>query len=233
MDEHGHIIDEVSALRAIFSGGSRPPEPMQDGGLLRMYPPGASPRVGSFRGDGLDIDSHWHFHDMHQLVYAFEGTIVVESARGRHLVPPQLAAWIPAGEKHRLSVHRVKSASIFFPAGMVHSPDDRVRTIMVRPLMREMVNEAMRWRLRDPPSMLGERFYSAMAGLCEEWILAEADLMLPVVNGARLQSALDYTTGQMDAQLSDVCAHAGLTPRTLRRHLRQETGLTWDMFRQR
>jgi AraC-like DNA-binding protein len=233
MDENRLIIDEVSALRAIFSAGARPPDPMQDGALLRMYPPGSDPRVGSFRADGLDIDSHWHFHDMHQLVYAFEGAIVVESARGRHLVPPQLAAWIPAGEQHRLSVHQVKSASIFFPVSMVRSPDDRVRTIMVRPLMREMVNEAMRWRLRDAPSKLGERFYDAMAGLCEEWILEEADLMLPVVNSARLQSALDYTAGQIDAQLSDVCAHAGLSPRTLRRHLRQETGLSWDMFRQR
>lgn len=224
---------DVTRLREFLGDNTEKSSLPRDGTLLRMYPGDGPPRVGSVLSDELDMDSHWHFHDMHQLVHAFEQSIVVESERGRHLVPPQLAAWIPAGTMHRLSLRRVRSGSIFFPTDMIHAPDDRIRTIVATPLMREMLREAMRWRLGDPASELGERFFAAMAGLCEEWLLAETSLFLPTVEDPTTQRALDYTAGHIDAYLTEVCAHSGLTARTLRRRLKKATGLTWEGFRQR
>jgi len=92
--------------------------------LLPVYARGATPRPGAVYRDGLDVDLHWHFHEMHKLLYAFEGAIEVESTRGRNVIPRQLAAWIPAGVPHCTSIHGIRWVSVFFPAGML---EDRER----------------------------------------------------------------------------------------------------------
>lgn len=191
------------------------------------------PRAGAMRSDCVDRDSHWHFHDMHQLIHAFEEAIVVESVAGRHLVPPQLVAWIPAGMLHRVSLHRVRSGSVFLPDTMIADPGDRIRTLLVSPLMREMLREAMRWPLEGDTNPLRESYFATMAGLCQEWIGEEADLFLPTSRDPRVQRALDYTASRMEAKLPEVCAEAGLSERTLRRRLKAETGMTWEACRQR
>lgn len=206
---------------------------LPDGSLLRMYPPGGTPRAGALRSDCVDHDSHWHFHDMHQLICAFEDAVVVESKAGTHLVPPQLAAWIPAGLLHRVSLHRVRSGSVFFPEDMLRHPGSRVRTLLVSPLMREMLREAMRWPLETPPCALRESYFATMAGLCQEWIANEANLLLPTSRDARIQKALDFTVGHAAARVSEVCVAVGLSERTLRRRLKAETGMTWEAWRQR
>lgn len=205
----------------------------EDGTLLPMYPAGAQPRAGSLRSDTLDMDSHWHFHDMHQLVYAFEGALEAEAGSGRHLIPRQLAAWIPAGIVHRLGMHKVRSGSVFFPADAVADGGNRIRILLVTPLMREMLRESMRWPLQGADSPVRGAFFTAMAELCNEWIEAEADLFLPTCRDPRLQRALDYTSDDTEARLAEICKRAGISERTLRRHLKAETGLTWEAYRQR
>ncbi|HEY0958298.1 MAG TPA: helix-turn-helix transcriptional regulator [Novosphingobium sp.] len=206
---------------------------LPDGSLLRMYPPGGVPCAGALRSDCVDHDSHWHFHDMHQLICAFEEAIVVESKAGTHLVPPQLAGWIPAGLLHRVSLHRVRSGSVFFPENMVRHPGSRARTLLVSPLMREMFREAMRWPLETPTCALRDSYFATMAGLCQEWITDEADLLLPTSRDARIQKALDFTVAHASARVSEVCVAVGLSERTMRRKLKAETGMTWEAWRQR
>lgn len=215
-------------------GGDAPQAPSRfDAEFLQMYAPGAQPRPGSVCSDELDVDSHWHFHDMHQLMFTFEGATAVETERGRHLLPPQIAAWIPAGAPHRTSIHRVRSGSVFFAADMVADPGTRVRTVVVSALMREMMREAMRWPLHAPSSRLRTDFFNTMAGLCREWIEREADLFLPTSQEPRLKRALDFTSSNMTANLSAVSRCAHMSERSLRRHLKAETGMTWEAYRQR
>jgi len=236
MSRHDERLAEFADLQRFLSSdrvASPAIPPPQDGALLRMYPAGQRPRSGALRGDILDVDSHWHFHDMHQLIYAFEGALEIESEAGRHLAPRQLAAWIPAGVLHRVSLHRVRSASVFFTAESVATPGDRIRTVLVAPLMREMMREALRWPLQAPDSPLRGSFFTTMAGLCAEWIEREADLFMPTCREPRLQRALAYTDATPEAKLADVCRHAGLSERSFRRRLKAETGLTWEACRQR
>ena len=56
----------------------------------------------------------WHTHDLHQLLYAFEGIVEVETDGSHHLLPPQQAAWIPAGLPHQTTLRRVRSVAVFF-----------------------------------------------------------------------------------------------------------------------
>jgi AraC-like DNA-binding protein len=116
---------------------------------------------------------------------------------------------------------------------MVDDPDGRIRTVMVSALMREMMRESLRWPLQGPETPLRASFLRTMAGLCGEWIEREADLFLPASEDPRLQRALDLTARQPDARLPAVCAAAGMSERSLRRHLKSETGMTWESFRLR
>ena len=44
-----------------------------------------------------------HAHDEHQLVYAGEGVLSVETDAARWILPAQRAAWVPAGIVHEVA----------------------------------------------------------------------------------------------------------------------------------
>ncbi len=201
--------------------------------LRRMQPADALPRAGSHCSDGMQVDTGWHFHDMHQLLYAFEGAIEVESARGRHLIPRQLAAWIPAGALHRTIIQGERSGSVFFPATMVSAAGEYIRTVLVSTLMREMIREAMRWPINEALHATGATFFNAMATLCSEWIEHDTGLFLPTSGNQQIKRALEYTAQQLTTTLTDVCSHVGMSERSLRRHLNDEIGMTWEAYRRR
>jgi AraC-like DNA-binding protein len=233
------LTDESS--KALTSPGTvwpaasafRPANSPSNASVLTVYAPGITPCAGSVYSHRIDVDLKWHRHDMHQLSCAFEGAVEIESTRGRNLVPRQLAVWIPAGVPHCTRMHCVRWVSVFFPALTVADAEQRVRTVMVSPLMREMMREAMRWPIGAPVDALRTSFFDTMSRLCTEWIAREADLFLPTSSDSRVQRALDYTTQHMELKLADVCDHASMSVRSLRRHLQAEIGMTWEAYRHR
>ena len=200
---------------------------------MHLHLPDMAPRPGSVHRDGMSVDLQWHSHDMHKLLYAFEGAAEVESTRGRNLIPRQLAAWIPAGVPHCTSIHGIRWVAVFFNSEMVDDLERRVRTVMVSPLMREMMREAMRWPIDGPDSPVRTSFFDTMAKLCAEWITREADLVLPTSTDPRVSRALDYTSQRMDLKIAEICSHAGISERSLRRHLKAQIGITWEAYRHR
>jgi len=108
-----------------------------------------------------------------------------------------------------------------------------IRVLLVSALQRELMRESLRWPLHAPDTPLRLSFFQTMALLSREWIESEASLFLPSSSDARLRRALDFTTANSAARLPDVCQHAGMSERSLRRHLKVETGLTWEAYRQR
>ena len=53
--------------------------------------------AGSYLYEGELLVTGWHCHDVHQIEYAIGGVVEVETDSGHYLLPPQQAAWIPAG----------------------------------------------------------------------------------------------------------------------------------------
>ncbi|MGD0395008.1 MAG: AraC family transcriptional regulator, partial [Acidimicrobiales bacterium] len=54
---------------------------------------GGRPRAGTFPYEGNDLVTTWHSHDLHQIEYALQGVVEVETATAHYLLPPQQAAW--------------------------------------------------------------------------------------------------------------------------------------------
>lgn len=205
-----------------------------DVGLSTLVDPAVRPQAGSYLQDQFDIDSPWHHHDMHQLQYAFEGSMELEDDHGRHLLPRSLAGWIPAGTRHRNSLHRIRSASVMIAPELVPNPGNGVAIVRVSPLMREMIAESLRWPLNRALDDTGQAFFTAFARLCGEWIADRAPLTLPSTTDRQLDVALALVRADpAGAQMGDTARAAGLSERSLRRRCQAQLGMGWDEYRRR
>lgn len=202
--------------------------------IVRMRDAGVRPRAGAHDSSAIKLDSGWHLHDLHQLQYAFEGSFEIESRQGHFLIPPQLAAFIPAGLTHRTSLGGRRSGSVFLPPASIKDSGERIRILRVSPLMREMMMEAMRWPIDQPENEMGRAYFKTFALLCREWIENETALHLPTTDDPRLRKAMDHTQAHLaDVRFADVCKVANLSERSLRRRFMNSTGMRWTDYRQR
>src|SRR5215831_7246708 len=102
--------------------------------------------AGSYVYEGQRLVTGWHSHDMHQIEYALGGVVEVETADAHYLLPPQQAAWIPAGLTHQAVMNpAVYTVSVMLDPGLVERPGDRARILAVSLLVREMILYAARW----------------------------------------------------------------------------------------
>ncbi len=209
-------------------------DPDQDVGLSTLVDPALRASAGAVVQDEYDMDSPWHHHDMHQLQYAFEGAMELEDEHGRHLLPRSLAGWVPAGTRHRNSLHRIRSISVLLAPSSVACAGTGVRILHVSPLMREMIAEAARWPLYRQTDATGSAFFTAFACLCGEWIHNQAPLTLPTTTDPTLTRALAYVhRDPAGAVMEEAMRQAGLSERSLRRRCQAEIGMGWDEYRRR
>ncbi len=168
------------------------------------------------------------------MLYAFEGVAQVETETAHHLLPPQQAAWIPAGLPHQTTLRRVRSVAVFFEPAMVTDRSDRVRVLAAIAPIREMIVYAMRWRIDRPSSdPTADAFFAALALLATEWLdAAEAPLRLPTSTTPTVRDVMAYTQAHLGTVTArDVSRATGLSERSLRRQFPTATGISWQQYR--
>jgi AraC-like DNA-binding protein len=195
---------------------------------------GSPVRAGAWPEDADDLVTGWHTHDLHQLLYGFEGVAEVETAGSHHLLPPQQAAWIPAGLPHQTTLRKVRTVAVFFESSMVEDCDHRVRVLSARAPVREMIVYAARWRIdRRVSDATADAFFAALALLTAEWLeTEELALRLPTSSSPVVAAAMEHTQAHL-AEVDEraVCAAVGISERSLRRQFRAETGTSWQDYR--
>lgn len=189
-------------------------------------------RAGTYAFDGVDLDSGWHSHDLHQLEYAVQGSVEVETAGARHLLPPQQAIWIPAGLPHRTTLRRVRTVSVFFGPEMVPGASDRARVLPAAPVVREMILHGARWPVgREASDPTADAFFRALALLVTELIEHELPLWLPTSDDPHVDAAMRHTSAHLASVTVGAVARAvGWSERTLRRRFAEDTGMTWRQY---
>jgi AraC-like DNA-binding protein/quercetin dioxygenase-like cupin family protein len=200
--------------------------------LRRVRPDGSVVRAGTYPYAGTNLVSGWHRHDLHQIEYAVEGVVQVETALARYLLPPQQAVWIPAGLAHNTTLRDVRTVSVFLDPAMVEGVGDRARVLTVEPVFREMILYAARWpidrALGDP---LADTYFDLLAGLVLRWLEAESPFHLPRSDDPVLAAAMAYTDRHLATlTLAEVCAAAAVSERTLRRRFTTGTGMSWRRY---
>src|SRR5450432_1262664 len=92
---------------------------------------------------GVRLDTHMHREA--QLVYAAKGTMQVTTPKGRWLVPPDRAVWLPPRIEHSIDVLAdIEMRTLYFDPVFLLSHAkaaglEREFVVVVRPLLRELV----------------------------------------------------------------------------------------------
>jgi AraC-like DNA-binding protein len=189
--------------------------------------------AGSFTYRGRELVTGWHRHDLHQIEYALEGVVEVETCTGHFLLPPQQAAWIPAGLPHQTTIKTaVTSLSVFFDPSLVPNAGQRARILAVPHLLREMIVYAERWPVHvgeaDPAA---KTFFEALANLVAESLDDEFPLSLPVSRDPIVMHAAAYTREHLcEVTVRDVSSAVGISERTLRRRMEAELAMSWREY---
>ena len=177
-----------------------------------------------------------HEHEEGQLTFAASGMVQVHTDRGMWLVPPQLAAWIPPGVRHRLEVitdcelwlvHWQPSA---IQAWAVKNSLDRAFVLRMTPLLRCLIAEAVSV---SPSSDKAELVVRLM--LCELTAMPDAPTFLPLPKSPPGQRVADLILADQRnmMDLSELASRAATSIRTVSRLFPEETGMTFKAWRQR
>jgi len=196
---------------------------------------GGRATAGSYLYEGDGLITGWHSHEVHQIEYALHGVVEVETDSAHYLLPPQQAAWIPAGLEHQAVMNPdVKTVAVMFAPDLIPAPEARARIIAVSPLIREMMVYALRWpidRSDTSDEATSDDFFRTLAALVVEALDHEAPLSLPTSDHPIVSAALAYTKQHLDAVTADDVARAvAVSERTLRRLFSDEIGLSWRTY---
>jgi AraC-like DNA-binding protein/mannose-6-phosphate isomerase-like protein (cupin superfamily) len=189
-------------------------------------------RAGTIAFAGEDFATGWHRHDLHQVEYAFEGVVQVETRSARYLLPPQQAVWIPAGVAHNTSFRRVRTISAFFDPATFGDGGDRARILAVAPVIRELLLYAQRWPIgRVETDADADSVFDALARIVAGSLEHEMPLALPTTSDPIIAEAMAYTDEHLrGATAASVGRAVGLSERSLRRHFTAATGMTWRRY---
>jgi AraC-like DNA-binding protein/mannose-6-phosphate isomerase-like protein (cupin superfamily) len=174
-----------------------------------------------------------HAHPRGQLLYAIEGVMIVRSASGAWVVPPNRAVWLIAGLDHEVRMcGDVKIRTVFVDQQAAPHLPQVSCVIAVSPLLRELIVAAMRVPLDYAPDTRDERL---MRLLLDE--LREVDVLplhLPMPHEARLRSICEALVARPDdvSTVEQWARQFGITPKTVHRLFSRETGLTFAQWRQ-
>lgn len=171
--------------------------------------------------------SDWHSHQRPQLLYASEGALRLLAADRLVMLPPERAAWIPAGLAHRVEARRpVRLRTVYL------NPEDegapRLSVFQAPGLLREMAIQAAAWGPSPPDLPEVAPFFAAFAALAHAWRRRPLDVELPAARTPELARALDFLLGRLDRPvgLADAAKAGGLSVRTLQRRCASELGLS-------
>jgi AraC-like DNA-binding protein len=188
---------------------------------------------GSYLYEGDALITGWHSHEVHQIEYAIGGVVEVETASAHYLLPPQQAAWIPAGLEHQATMNPdVRTVAVMFDRELVADGGDRARILAVSPLIREMMIYALRWPIDRPEGdAVSDTFFRTVANLVCEAMEHEAPLSLPTADNPIVAAAMAYTKEHLaSVTASDVGRAVAVSERTLRRLFQDTLGMPWRTY---
>jgi AraC-like DNA-binding protein/quercetin dioxygenase-like cupin family protein len=202
---------------------------------------------GSHRatGDGVHMVAHnykkgvrldTHMHREAQLVYAARGTMQVTTPKGRWLVPPDRAVWVPARFEHSIDVLAdIEMRTLYFDLAWLkrEARSESLKSefvVRVSPLLHQAIlalfdgrNEPERIELLIRLSIL------------ELHHAEDSATFIPLPHEARCRRAADIVLGDPTAahEIEVLAGRVGTSARTLSRLFSSETQLSFKSWCQR
>lgn len=186
---------------------------------------------GKSYADGHTIPPHCHQRG--QLISSATGVIVLTTAVGTWVMPPQRGLWIPAGTEHQVrAVGVINTQSLFFEPDAVPEMPASCQVVGISPFMRSLLTEALDLPLEYE---LGGRAGALMALIHHEMRqLPILSLSLPYPTheplAARCRQFAQHP--HIHETIDDWSGALGMSRRAFTRLFKQETGLSFMAWRQ-
>ena len=209
--------------------------------------PIAAIRGGSHRatGDGVHLVArHYrkgvrldtHMHREAQLVYAARGTMQVTTPKGRWLVPPDRAVWVPARSEHAIDVLAdIEMRTLYFDLAWLKREDrssslDCEFVVRVSPLLHQAI--VALFDGRNDPDRTGLLVRLAMLELHQA---EDSATFIPLPHEPRCRRAADIVLGDPTGshEIETLARTVGTSARTLSRLFSSETQLSFKSWCQR
>lgn len=211
--------------------GHRPPSKPIRGDAYQDVPR----PVGAMARDlPADFEIDWHSHPRFQLIFAVRGVMSVDTRDATWVVPPQRAVWMPPNTAHRIrTAGEVHMRTLYIDAAAARRMPRGCEVLQVTPLLRELILRAtelpMEYDERGAPGRVMRLLLDELAAL------PPLPYTLPVPRNAPLAPicARLMQSPQDAATLEDLAARHGTTARTLARHFRRDTGMSFAEWRRR
>lgn len=179
-----------------------------------------------------DVTQHRREPDWHQLTYAVRGHLEVITDEARRIVPVDRAIWVPAGTPHTVVMRApIRMRSLFVAAGA--APANRLRTIVVTPLLRELILHISRLGALDRKRPEQARLADVLLDLLATAADVAFELPLPRDDRARRFADLVARDPSDTRSIATLARSCGASLRTLERTFLAETGLAAGEWRRR
>jgi len=183
---------------------------------------------------GTRLDTHMHREA--QLVYAARGTMQVTTPKGRWLVPPDRAVWVPAGLPHAIDVLAdIEMRTLYFDLAWLkrERPGTHLKSefvVRVSPLLRQAI-----LALFDKGGTSERSALLIRLVMLELHQAEDSTTFIPLPQEARCRRAADIVLRQPAAahEIEDLAQKVGTSGRTLSRLFSAETQLSFKSWCQR
>src|SRR5471030_863778 len=196
-------------------------------------------------GDGVHLVAHnyrkgvrlgTHMHREAQLVYAAKGTMQVTTPKGRWLVPPDRAVWVPARLEHSIDVLAdIQMRTLYFDLAWL-AREHRSRSLDAEFVVRvsRLLHESILALFddRDEPDRTELLIRLAMLELHQA---EDSTTFIPLPHEPRCRRAADIVLGDPTAlhEIETLARAVGTSARTLSRLFASETELSFKSWCQR
>jgi AraC-like DNA-binding protein/mannose-6-phosphate isomerase-like protein (cupin superfamily) len=175
-----------------------------------------------------------HSHRRAQLLYGASGVMIVDTAQGSWVVPPQEAVWIPVGVQHSIRMlGEVMTRSAYVAPDAAAGLPGHCHVVGVSPLLRALLLEAVDLLPEYPPASRAEQIMLLL--LSEIAAAPELRLGVPFPSDARLARRCRAFMAQPTPHetIDDWCAALAMSRRAFTRFFRAQTGLSLAAWQRR
>lgn len=193
------------------------------------------PVVG-FRIDsptGLANEVDWHTHGRAQLICVESGLLTTRTRHGTWSLAPGSAGWMPAAEPHTVAIDGpLRGWGMVLAPALCHDLPAAPCVIGISPLLQAVALRVCDWPIADAASARQQHLIEVL--LDEIRAAPRQRMHLPMPRDRRLLKIASQLLAEPadDRSLAQWAAWAGLSTRSLTRHFREETTLSFAHWRQ-
>jgi AraC-like DNA-binding protein len=174
-----------------------------------------------------------HTHDRHQVVYASQGVMTVQTPGGSWVVPPHRGVWIPAHVVHSIQISGVVSMrTLYISPRIAHSLSGSCQVLNISPLLRELILHAVSLGRLDEGTLREARLIAVILDQLE--VIPSSGLQLLEPRDPRAARVARHLRDHPDERrpLAKLLRGVGASARTIERLFRADTGMSFGRWRQ-